>query len=285
MRLLELPIFAPAEPLIERIMARLIHNHSYFQQDLMDESESDSFSSVVFQNELNFGNSNREQLSKVRLVETMKKANVRPVLVENLILDYFIKNGLLEEAKIFAGESGLSLENFHEHKVQNLCQQITNRMSAHKIEETIALLDSVSPDILKNNPLLELKIRCFGLKLMKNFDSRQLNEFVKTEFLRVLQRENKGNIHHLQSIMESFLGKYIMKNEFSFELSKIISEIVKEVKQKLQVRDSSKIEEIIFLLGKMQKLIKKNSKINLGSEDLTFCASKLIADRETDIND
>lgn len=265
--------------MINRIITRLIQEHRYFRVGSDEESNSEEMSDVIFQNENEATQGTREHISKKQLMETMSRTKIKAHLAQQFVLDYFIKNELLEEAVLFANESSIDVSTIHEFNVQKISKEILWLFDSGKIDETILAIDKICPELLNKNPFLKFRIKCFKLREFKHMNFNNVQIFVVGELCSILLEEKNAMIKtELSEKFEEALGRFFMKGEFAVEKAVVLEEIRKDINSAFKIHDCSKIEEVVHLLAKMQKVVRKNAEVPMGNEENIYSISKLFLD-------
>jgi len=264
--------------MINLVINRLIQEHRYFRMGSEDDSNSEEYSDIVFHNEVNLAQPIRPHVTKKQIIDKMLQAQVKPKLLQHLILDYFLTNDLLDEATVFAEEAGLELQTVQQFQVQRQCRRVLELLASLKVDETIAEINGISPEILGKNPILEFEIRCFKLKLMKKVAFEEVNSFVEKELLAIAGRHSSGTKLELREKLEDILGLFLMTDEVSVSLEEVSRKLLRTIHQHCGIQDDSKIEVLIGVARRMQKLLRKSADVNLGPDDLSYSVSKLFAE-------
>lgn len=265
--------------MINRIISRLIQEHRYFRLGSEEDSNTEELSDVIFQSEMESLTSPKEYITKKQFIDTIAKVRIKPNNIQKLVLNYLIKNEMMEEAIIFASESGIDLSKVNEFKMKKICQEIASLFIADEIDSTIESIDQVNKEILQKNPLLKFKIKCFKLNKLKKVDFESVNKFVIRELTSIAAESTDCQAKsEIISNLENTIGQFYMTNEFMMKKSDVLAEIVKEILNYCDIKKTSKIDELIYLLTKVQKSVKKNAEIPVSTDDGFFSLSKLFLD-------
>ena len=128
-----------------------------------------------------------EAIDQEKWLEELDWIDLDDSAVSNLILGFFVKMEMKEVAKQFSKESGISLKDKLENKVNQKCIYIRKLMAKNLVEKVILEMKRISEKIFEGHETLLFELK--SLKLLAHnrgeVDFEAIGDFSKVDFLEV----------------------------------------------------------------------------------------------------
>lgn len=220
-----------------------------FQGNSYDDNDDASVNSDELNSEvLHILKNRKKKISNQDWMNSLKHEENDINIKNNLVLDFLLRSGKKEAAKIFIKESGIELKNVIENKVHLLIDQISELLDQNKIKEIEELLISIDPDIVKYQVELFCFLRGFQIRKTLFKDFNEFSNLIKEYFLALLNSIDKNK---LRDYVDSPYSQ--IEIESSLNVDKILLEENKRTRKNTEVNSQRKLS-----LGETPDFLSKN---------------------------
>ena len=183
-------------------------------------------------------------------------------LVSNLILGFFVKMEMKDVSKQFSKESGISLRDKLENKVNQKCQYIRKHLIKNSIEKVIQEMKKISDKIFEDKEILLLELK--SLKMLEEksdaINYEAIAEFSKVDFLEVYVFCKKEAVREeLVQAHERLITSISFNDKLPYKREHIITKVETHIKNHYDISNESELKQLIKLVYSVQKLCGKRT--------------------------
>lgn len=256
--------------MLHRILSRLMEEQRLTRLDSENYSDND-LDLYTRNNEANFlplkATLTREDFHKL-----MEKEQFSPIVLNKLIIDFFVKLGMKEEALTFAQELGSSISFKSELKIHQACSELGELFDSGRIEEAIKLVEEIVPGIFERRK--DLLLQVLSLKLFNrgnDTDFLSLKNSLKSDLMHLASSgRNDEERQLLSSQLECIVGSFLFKKRAPFAADELIQNISREMFSAVGISQRTKIEELLSLLLASQESLSDVCEFSHFTEDGLF---------------
>lgn len=256
--------------MLHRFLGRLMDEHRITRID--SENYSDNDLDLYMRG--NEGNllPLKATLTRADIFKLMNQEKVSPLMLNKLIMDFFVKLGMKEEATVFADELGASISFKSELRIHQTCSELVELFDKGQIDESIKLIEGVVPGIFHRRK--DLLLQVLSLKLFigaSDRDCKSLRQFLQSDLMPVVNSgKTVEETELLNSQMERVVGAFLFKKRPPFAADDLVNNISREMFAALGISQRTKIEELIALLLASQESLSEVCEFSHFSEDGIF---------------
>lgn len=224
------------------------------------DSEEAFESSFQFSHDLPF--ENKLCITKRDLLAKTTESKVNYQVTNALILDYFITNGMLEEAQEFAKEASIDITQSYQIDFAIKKSVIKQAFSDCIWSKVVNEIEALSPAIFKNNPSLLLKILLLKLTHLNSENEKEFRHIAQTEILPMISKQTspaykKALLQHF----EQHVGAIVLNKEIYIDKQLLWNEIECTIDEQAKTDHRCAIERLIQLGCHVQSTLGKHTDV------------------------
>jgi len=211
---------------------------------------------------------NREKLSKQTIKKSMEEEFINPNAIIRLILDFFLKTGMHEEALSFAEEVGIDLANSHSYHVFKVVERLEDLLETRQIDQLIAELNDFDPRILAYNRLLNIQLLLFKVDEIEVANSPgSATWLIHNHVLPIIEAStDREEREKLTLVVEKSVGGMLFQRRLPATESDVMDTIRKSLYEKSNLGTNPKIEQLIETSLAIQEVLRECCELKLLDE-------------------
>jgi hypothetical protein len=256
--------------MLHRILNRLMDENRLTRLD--SENYSDNELDLYTRANESNGMPLKVTLTRSDIFKQMHEESLSPIVMNKLIIDFFVKLGMKDEAATFAQEIGESISFKSELRIHQACNELVELFDSGRIDEATQLIEKMVPGIFNRRKDLLFQIR--SLKLFRSesiVNCSTLSTFLTTELIPLITTSKTTEERQLLNTqLECIAGSFLFKKKAPYSADELIQNISREMFIAAGVSQKTKIEELISLLMTMQETLGMVCEFSPFNEDGLF---------------
>lgn len=222
----------------------------------------------------------RPVLSYKEMATACFKKEVPGKVVNSVVLDYFITEGLLEEAVIFAGEAGLDVHKSVNLKFSEFRLVVKNDLFGGNWDALVDKLTSFCFGFWVDCPHLLLDVRALQLETIAKEGKGDMTGFLRDKMFPIAHGiSNSAESQFIRDKIEAIVAKILLFEKVDAEIEVVWDQIDGELSRHFPESCSNGLQHFVNCLFNLQKVMRGWVDVPLVGEDEVFQLSKLLANK------